>query len=75
MPAHFLNEGAYSVSVALTSYFDDAPLRGNFYERNVLSFNVRDPMDETVTRHGWSGPVPGVVRPRLEWRVSKESAA
>lgn len=74
VPAHFLNEGTYSVSVALSTYSDDAPLRGNFYERNVLSFNIRDPMDETVVRHGWSGPVPGVVRPRLEW-VVREMAA
>jgi lipopolysaccharide transport system ATP-binding protein len=69
IPAHFLNEGAYSVSVALTSYFNNAPIRSNFYERNVLSFNIRDPIDETVNRFGWSGPIPGVIRPRLDWAV------
>jgi lipopolysaccharide transport system ATP-binding protein len=69
VPAHFLNEGAYSVSVALTSYFDQAPLRSNFYEQHAVSFNVRDPMDETVNRFGWNGPIPGIVRPRLDWEL------
>jgi lipopolysaccharide transport system ATP-binding protein len=69
VPANFLNEGAYAVSVALTSYFHDAPIRSNFYERHALSFNVRDPMDETVSRYGWSGPIPGVIRPQLDWAV------
>jgi len=69
IPAEFLNEGAYSVSVALTSYFDSAPIRSNFYERNALSFNIRDPIDGTRARYGWSGPIPGVIRPKLDWSV------
>jgi lipopolysaccharide transport system ATP-binding protein len=69
IPAPFLNEGAYSVSVALTSYFDNAAIRSNFYERNALSFNIRDPIDGTPGRFGWSGPVPGVIRPKLDWSV------
>jgi homopolymeric O-antigen transport system ATP-binding protein len=69
IPGHFLNEGAYSVSVALTSYFGDAAIKSNFYERSALSFNVRDPIEGTPGRFGWSGPVPGVIRPKLDWSV------
>jgi lipopolysaccharide transport system ATP-binding protein len=65
-----MNEGTYSVAVALTTQYRGAsPLNTHFFERGAVSFNVRDPMDETVQRHGWAGPVPGVVRPRFDWSV------
>lgn len=66
VPGFLLNDGGYFVGLALTSY-SDAGYVVNFYEQSALSFNVRDPMDESSNRYGYGGPVPGVVRPRLDW--------
>jgi lipopolysaccharide transport system ATP-binding protein len=66
VPAHLLNDGGYFVGLALTSY-SDSGYAVNFYEQSALSFNVRDPMDDSSNRYGYGGAIPGVVRPRLAW--------
>ena len=73
VPRRFLNEGAYFVGVALTTYFESGSWKIEFFDRNALTFNVVDPMDERSNRYGYAGPIPGVVRPQLEWSVAKES--
>ncbi len=73
IPREFLNEGAYFVGVALTTYFEGGTYQVDFFDRNALTFNVRDPGDERSNRYGYAGPVPGVVRPRLDWCIGKES--
>ncbi len=70
IPGGLFNEGAYFVGVAVTSYFDSGNYDVDFFERNALSFNVIDPMDERSNRYGYAGPVPGILRPKLDWRVS-----
>ena len=72
VPAHLLNEGAYFVGVALTTYTDEGSYNVEFYDQNALTFNVIDPMDDGSNRYGYSGPIPGVVRPRLEWHIGKD---
>ena len=73
IPRQFLNEGAYFVGVALTSYPDGSSYRIEFFDKNALTFNVVDPMDERSCRYGYAGPVPGVVRPQFDWSIVKES--
>jgi len=73
IPRHFLNEGAYFVGVALTTYFESGSLKIEFFDKNALNFNVVDPMDKRSNRYGYAGPIPGVVRPQLDWSVTKES--
>jgi lipopolysaccharide transport system ATP-binding protein len=70
VPGGLLNEGAYFVGVAITSYFDSGTYEVDFFERNALTFNVIDPMDARSNRYGYAGPVPGIVRPKLDWHVS-----
>ena len=73
IPPQFLNEGAYFVGVALTTYSEGGSLRVEFFDKNALTFNVVDPMDARSNRYGYGGPIPGVVRPQFEWSVGKES--
>jgi len=73
IPPRFLNEGAYFVGVALTTYFESSPFEIEFFDKNALTFNVVDPMDERSNRYGYGGPIPGVVRPQLDWSIEKES--
>jgi len=70
IPESFLNEGTYFVGLALTTY-SETGLHVNFFERNALSFNARDPMTEESGRYGYAGPVPGVVRPDLDWQLER----
>ena len=73
VPGNFLNEGAYFVGVALTTHFDDRPYKIEFYDRDALAFNTVDPMDERSNRYSYAGPMPGVVRPQLEWHIEMDS--
>jgi hypothetical protein len=59
--------------MALTSYFDSGSFEIEFFDRCALTFNVIDPMDEQSNRYGFGGPIPGVVRPQLDWTVVRET--
>jgi lipopolysaccharide transport system ATP-binding protein len=67
VPANFLNDGMYSVGCALTSYQCGVSI--HFHEEGVIMFNVRDPIEGVATRAGWSGPIPGAIRPLLRWTL------
>ena len=70
LPMNFLNEGAYFVGLAISSF--DSGVKIHFYEQNILSFNIKDALEGTVGRqHGYAGRVPGVVRPQLNWKLVK----
>jgi len=71
VPAFLLNEGAYSVGVAVTSYHDCGErYTVNFFEENILSFNIIDSKKPDEWNYGFATTVPGVVRPRLVWKVT-----
>ncbi len=65
LPEYLLNEGAYFVGLAISSF--DPSVVVHFFERNALSFNVNDTMENSSTRSGWVGAMPGIVRPKLLW--------
>jgi lipopolysaccharide transport system ATP-binding protein len=73
VPGELLNNGPYSVGVALT--FIHNGMHVSFYDRQGLSFTVVDPIDETLmdSRCGYAGPMPGPVRPNLRWETVKLS--
>lgn len=69
IPEHFLNDGMYSVGIALNRF--ENGLITAFFERHALSFNIVDPIEQNAIRavSGWAGRVPGVVRPLLDWKL------
>jgi len=73
VPGNLLNNGTYFIGLALT--FTHRGIHVSFYEKDALAVNVKDPMEETLyeLRSGYSGPIPGPVRPRLDWRIKKIS--
>jgi lipopolysaccharide transport system ATP-binding protein len=71
IPPDFLNDGIYVVGLALTS-FSESGFNVNFFEQGALSFSMRDPMNPR-RRYSYGGPMPGAIRPLLEWSV-KEAA-
>ena len=65
IPGNFLNAGTFYVGFALTSIY---PLTVHFYEQDLLFVTIHDPIERIPTRSdGYSGPIPGPVRPLLEW--------
>ncbi|MCA6527161.1 MAG: ABC transporter ATP-binding protein [Pseudanabaena sp. M135S2SP2A07QC] len=72
VPKDFLNEGAYFVGLAISSF--ESGTRVHFFEQNIISFNIKDPLEGSVGRqHGYIGRVPGVIRPQLKWDLIKSS--
>lgn len=63
------NVGQYSVSLALSSMELAQPV--HFYAGDVLRFEVIEPYGADPRRHGYGGAIPGVTRPRLQWRVAQ----
>jgi lipopolysaccharide transport system ATP-binding protein len=70
VPGDMLNDGAYIVGLALTSYTRNAH-KLNFFDSKALSFNLRDPMDERSNRYGLGRSIPGIVRPKLQWSLQR----
>lgn len=71
IPGNLLNNGTYFIGLALT--YIDKGIHVVFYERDSLCVNVIEPVEETLEqwRNGYSGVIPGAVRPRLDWSVTK----
>jgi len=71
LPAYLLNNGTYFIGLALT--FTHNGIHVSFWEKDSLAVSVRDPFEETLedVRAGYSGPIPGVVRPRLDWAIER----
>jgi len=68
IPANFLNDGLFSVGLALT--FTHSGIHVSFDEKLALVFNVSDPMDGVPTRvSGYGGRMPGIIRPVLKWTL------
>jgi lipopolysaccharide transport system ATP-binding protein len=60
------------VSVAVST---PEPVAIHFYERDVVAFQVVDKLEGGSARGDYSGPMPGVIRPLLEWETEYTPAA
>jgi lipopolysaccharide transport system ATP-binding protein len=69
VPGNLLNEGIYFVGLAMSSFSSE--IITHFFEKNALSFNVIDDIQNNPTRSGWVGNMLGAVRPKLYWEVQK----
>jgi lipopolysaccharide transport system ATP-binding protein len=72
IPGNMLSEGTLFVGVAISTM---NPVRIHFYERDAVAFQVIDSMAGDSARGDYAGPMPGVMRPMLQWsnRVLLES--
>ena len=64
LPGNLLAEGALIVGAAVSSM---EPLKIHFFERDAIAFQVIDTMDGDSARGDYAGPMPGIVRPMLNW--------
>jgi lipopolysaccharide transport system ATP-binding protein len=69
-PGNFLAEGMIIVRAALSTH---DPIAVHFDERDAVSFTVKDSLDGDAARGDYAGPMPGVVRPLLDWETTLRS--
>ncbi len=72
IPANFLAEGNFYVSVSLATY---EPLNVHFEERDAVAFLITDSLDGDSARGDFAGQIQGVIRPILDWETDFETAS
>ncbi|HEX4336088.1 MAG TPA: ABC transporter ATP-binding protein [Polyangiaceae bacterium] len=68
IPANFLSEGTIVVNIALSTM---DPVVVHFHERDAVAFQVVDSLTGDSARGVYAGPMPGVVRPMLDWATTR----
>ena len=66
IPANFLAEGNFYVSVSLATY---EPLKIHFNERDAVAFLITDSLEGDSARGDFGGQISGAVRPILNWET------
>ena len=66
LPGNFLGEGSVIVGAALSTL---DPVDVHFFERDAVAFQVVDSAEGGSARGDYAGPVPGSVRPLLQWKT------
>jgi lipopolysaccharide transport system ATP-binding protein len=66
IPGNFLADGMHYVNAAIETL---KPSVVQFYERNVIAFQVIDRSGDDTDRGDWTGDMGGVVRPFLHWET------
>jgi homopolymeric O-antigen transport system ATP-binding protein len=65
IPGNFFAEGSVSVGAAVSTM---DPVFVHFYEPDAVAFEVIDVLAGDSARGDYGGPMPGVVRPLLDWK-------
>ena len=68
VPGNLLSEGTIFVTVGAATY---QPHEVHFNERDAVTFNVIDSSEGDAARGDFTGPMPGVVRPVLQWQTDR----
>lgn len=66
IPPFLCNVGRFTIMLAFSSYAFERPL--HFAYQNALKFEIFEVENADVRRHGWAGALPGMTRPRLDWK-------
>ncbi|MEO6333772.1 MAG: ABC transporter ATP-binding protein, partial [Pyrinomonadaceae bacterium] len=66
VPGNFLSEGTVFVTIGAATHH---PHEIHFNERDAVTFNVVDSPDGGGARGDFAGPMPGIVRPLIEWNT------
>ena len=67
IPGNFLSEGSLLVGVAISQHIPSVAIHAHYAD--AVAFQVMDNMDGDSARGDYGGPLPGMVRPMLEWKT------
>ncbi|HWO42624.1 MAG TPA: ABC transporter ATP-binding protein [Candidatus Eisenbacteria bacterium] len=70
IPGNLLSEGTVLVDVGLETSHEN-----QFYETDAVAFHVIDTLDGDSARGDYTGPMSGVVRPKLRWTTEYHDEA
>jgi lipopolysaccharide transport system ATP-binding protein len=75
VPGNFFAEGSITVDVAVSTHVPSVAVQ--LHESDAVAFQVIDSLDGDSARGDYAGPMPGVVRPLLNWstRFREEAPA
>jgi lipopolysaccharide transport system ATP-binding protein len=75
VPGNFFAEGSITVDVAVSTHVPSVGV--HLHESDAVAFQVIDSLDGDSARGDYAGPMPGVVRPLLNWSTGfgEEAAA
>jgi lipopolysaccharide transport system ATP-binding protein len=68
IPPDLLPEGLFSASAAVITI---SPFQAHFHHERAVSFQLLEPGDGSSARGNFVGPIPGVIRPLLQWETEK----
>lgn len=72
LPKNLLSEGLHYCGIAAMSY---SPFTVHFHDINKFAFNITDFISDSEIRNQYTGELPGVVRPFLQWdKINKIEA-
>ena len=66
IPGNFLSDGILTIGVAMSTF---TPVIVHFYKQDAVTFRVIDNFKNSPTRGEYTGPIPGVLRPLLNWET------
>jgi lipopolysaccharide transport system ATP-binding protein len=66
IPGNLLSEGTLFVGAAISTM---DPVVVHFFERDAVAFQIIDSLDGDAARGDYAGPMPGVIRPLLQWET------
>ena len=69
IPGNILNSGTYYIGIVLSSISPAHII--HFKKRDLFQLTITDPIEGTITRGGYCGVMPGVVRPVLKWECER----
>jgi lipopolysaccharide transport system ATP-binding protein len=72
IPGHLLAEGGLVAHVSIMSHVPATTLHA--HERNAIAFQMIDSQPQDSTRGDYVGPMPGIVRPLLQWTTTAASS-
>lgn len=74
VPGNLLNTGSFTAGIAVTTM--NPGIEVAFFERDALTFQVTEDIQGTLDtkRMGYAGPMPGTLRPKLQWTVDEVPA-
>lgn len=71
VPGNYLGEGTLFISAGMNSL---EPAVNQFFQGDVVAFQVIDTLDGDTARGDWGGKMSGVVRPALDWHTDYRPA-
>lgn len=74
LPGSFLNTGHFTIGAAATCI--DRGVNVCFWQPDALTLQITEDMSRTLhgSRNGYAGPIPGPIRPSLDWKITEVNA-